>query len=233
MQVEHRLWYFREDIGINLHHWHWHLVYPFSGLNEIVNKDRRGELFYYMHQQIIARYNAERLCNNLQRVKRFNNFREPIKEAYFPKLNSAVASREWPSRTSKKHLSDISRDHFNLDVNDLERWYNSIQNAISKGFIEQTGKPGEDTKRALNIDILGNIVEASQLSPNPRLYGDLHNMGHNFISFVHDPDNQYLENFGVMGTPVSGHFLAVFFSLHLKHCRKRRCVIRYSTAGTV
>lgn len=23
---EHRLWYFREDIGINLHHWHWHLV---------------------------------------------------------------------------------------------------------------------------------------------------------------------------------------------------------------
>lgn len=23
LDPEHRLWYFREDIGINLHHWHW------------------------------------------------------------------------------------------------------------------------------------------------------------------------------------------------------------------
>lgn len=47
------LWYFREDIGVNLHHWHWHLVYPFEAANaQIVNKDRRGELFYYMHQQV-------------------------------------------------------------------------------------------------------------------------------------------------------------------------------------
>lgn len=52
---EHRVAYFREDLGINLHHWHWHLVYPFDADTKIVNKDRRGELFYYMHQQIIAR----------------------------------------------------------------------------------------------------------------------------------------------------------------------------------
>lgn len=52
---EQRLAYFREDIGINLHHWHWHMVYPYRGPLEIVNKDRRGELFYYMHQQIVAR----------------------------------------------------------------------------------------------------------------------------------------------------------------------------------
>lgn len=48
-----RLWYFREDLGINLHHWHWHLVYPFEASDRnIVAKDRRGELFYYMHQQV-------------------------------------------------------------------------------------------------------------------------------------------------------------------------------------
>lgn len=55
-EPEQRLAYFREDIGVNLHHWHWHLVYPFEGSAALVNKDRRGELFYYMHQQIIARY---------------------------------------------------------------------------------------------------------------------------------------------------------------------------------
>ena len=52
---EHKVAYFREDIGINLHHRHWHEVYPFNAEEVIVKKDRRGELFYYMHQQVVAR----------------------------------------------------------------------------------------------------------------------------------------------------------------------------------
>lgn len=28
LEDEQRLAYFREDIGVNMHHWHWHLVYP-------------------------------------------------------------------------------------------------------------------------------------------------------------------------------------------------------------
>ena len=42
------------------------------------------------------------------------------------------------------------------------------------------------------IDVLGNMVESSILSPNRQLYGNLHNMGHVFISFVHDPEHKYL-----------------------------------------
>lgn len=53
---EQKLAYFREDFGVNHHHWHWHLVYPDSGPLQVVNKNRRGELFYYMHQQLIARF---------------------------------------------------------------------------------------------------------------------------------------------------------------------------------
>lgn len=89
--IHPRLWYFREDIGINLHHWHWHLVYPFEATNRaLVAKDRRGELFYYMHQQIIARYNFERFSNQLPRVKRFNNLREPIAEVNYSHNTSNV-----------------------------------------------------------------------------------------------------------------------------------------------
>lgn len=28
LEPEHSLWYFREDLGINLHHWNRHLVHP-------------------------------------------------------------------------------------------------------------------------------------------------------------------------------------------------------------
>lgn len=53
---EHDLAFFREDIGINTHHWHWHLVFPANGPEpRYYDKDRRGELFYYMHQQVLCR----------------------------------------------------------------------------------------------------------------------------------------------------------------------------------
>lgn len=51
-EPEQRLAYFREDIGINLHHYHWHLIYPGEGPDDLVRKDRRGELFYFMHSQV-------------------------------------------------------------------------------------------------------------------------------------------------------------------------------------
>ncbi len=40
----------------------------------------------------------------------------------------------------------------------------------------------------LTIDMLGDIVEASSLNPNPQYYGDLHNMGHVMIAASHDPE---------------------------------------------
>ena len=46
--------------------------------------------------QIIARYNFERLCNNLPRTTPLVDLRAPIPEGYFPKLDSLIASRSWP-----------------------------------------------------------------------------------------------------------------------------------------
>lgn len=42
------------------------------------------------------------------------------------------------------------------------------------------------------IDILGNLVESNVLSINRTEYGNLHNQGHNLISYIHDPENLYL-----------------------------------------
>lgn len=137
LEEEHRLAYFREDLGINLHHWHWHLVYPFEGDRSVVAKNRRGELFYYMHQQVMARYNFERLCNGLKRVVRFSKWTEPIEEAYFPKLDSVVASRAWPARVSNQTLSDLKRevDQITQDVSDLQLWNTRILDAIHSGNV--------------------------------------------------------------------------------------------------
>ncbi|KAH8401002.1 hypothetical protein KR009_002361, partial [Drosophila setifemur] len=217
LDPEHRLWYFREDLGINLHHWHWHLVYPFEASDRsIVDKDRRGELFYYMHQQVIARYNAERFSNNLARVQPFNNLREPIAEGYFPKMDSLVASRAWPPRFESTKLSDLNReaDQLNVEIGDLERWRDRIYEAIHQGFVMDERGTRIALDEAKGIDHLGNMIEASILSPNRVLYGDLHNNGHTFISYAHDPSNKHLESFGVMGDVSTAMRDPVFYKWH-------------------
>ncbi|XP_063628353.1 phenoloxidase subunit 1-like isoform X1 [Cydia splendana] len=216
-EPEQRVAYFREDIGINLHHWHWHLVYPFEAADRnIVNKDRRGELFYYMHQQIIARYNFERLCNNLQRVQRYKDFRAPIEEGYFPKLDSQVASRAWPPRFSGSTIKDLDRpvDQIRADVSQLETWRDRFIQAIEEGAIDLPSGRKLPLDEQTGIDILGNLMEASALSRNAAKYGDLHNMGHVFISYAHDPDHRHLEQFGVMGDSATAMRDPIFYRWH-------------------
>ncbi|KAL7300486.1 hypothetical protein TKK_0006488 [Trichogramma kaykai] len=213
---EHRVAYWREDVGVNLHHWHWHLVYPFDGPRVAVNKDRRGELFYYMHRQIMARYNIERLCNGLPQVSRLNNFREPIPEAYFPKLDQQVAGRAWPARPSGFVLSDINRpaDSLRFDIGDLERYRDRILEAIQsrQARLASGGTVRLDEERG--IDILGNMIEASILSPDITYYGDLHNLVHMAISFCHDPDHRFLESFAIMGDATTAMRDPVFYRWH-------------------
>lgn len=157
----------------------------------------RGPCRYYSHSAwflSFRRYNCERLCNRLGRVKRFHNWREPIPEGYFSKLDSLVASRTWPARSAGAMLKDINRpvDQLNFDLQDLERWRDRIYEAIHTGaYIYPRGERVPLTEFG-GVDVLGNIMEASILSPNQNVYGDLHNLGHVAISYCHDPDHRYL-----------------------------------------
>ncbi|EDW92261.1 phenoloxidase 3 [Drosophila yakuba] len=215
--VEHRLWYFREDLGVNLHHWHWHLVYPIDAPDRsIVDKDRRGELFYYMHQQIVARYNAERLSNHMARVQPFNNLDEPIAEGYFPKMDSMVASRAYPPRFDNTRLSDVDRpnNQLRVGIDDMKRWRERIYEAIHQGYVFDDNNEKIALDDVKGIDILGNIIEASALTPNSTLYGDLHNKGHMLIAYSHDPINKHLEYAGVMGDSSTAMRDPIFYKWH-------------------
>lgn len=214
LDPEHKLWYFREDLGINLHHWHWHLVFPFDGPDEVINKDRRGEIFYYMHQQVIARYKTERICNNMPPVEPFSNFRAPIKEGYYSKLDTLVANRAWPGRpdgTAPKTLRRVV-DDLNLDITEIERARDNFIQAVNQGFVVNKLNERIPLDEVRGIDLLGNMMEASpKLSPNYNVYGNLHNSLHNLIGYSHDPDHRHLENFGVIGGLNNSLWMNVIF----------------------
>lgn len=220
---EQRLSYFREDIGLNLHHWHWHLVYPH---HLDFKKDRRGELFYYMHTQMLARYNIERFCNHMGYVRPLD-LRAPIGEAYFPKVTSSGTLRTFPGRPANSMLQDLNRQGNEVRICDLEQWRDRIVEAIKVGYVKEhrmklDPKTGQrvyttdkvDLDEKTGIDILGNIVETHKDAKGNGYYGDLHNAGHDLISYCHDPDGTYREDNGVMGSVNTAIRDPVFFRWH-------------------
>ncbi|CAO1401424.1 unnamed protein product [Diamesa serratosioi] len=212
---EQRLAYFREDIGVNLHHWHWHLVYPGSGPIAVVNKDRRGELFYYMHSQLLARYNIERFSSGLPKLK-ILNLAEPIDEAYFPKIIRSSNSRAYPPRGAGIRLKDVNREETvnPVTVAELIRYIERIHEAIDSGFYRDINGNSVKLTEEDGIDILGNLLEASAISKNPKYYGSLHNLGHDLIAYAHDPDGRFLEEFGVMGDVTTAMRDPLFYRWH-------------------
>jgi hypothetical protein len=83
-------------------------------------------------------------------------------------------------------------------------------NAIRKGkFEDENGKLVDVT-----IDQLGNVVESSDLSINPNIYGDLHNKGHVMAGLCHDPDGGHLAGGGVMMDTATAVRDPAFFRWH-------------------
>ncbi|XP_055916809.1 phenoloxidase 1-like [Eupeodes corollae] len=214
-EEEQRMDYFREDIGINMHHWHWHLVFPNNGPIEVVRKDRRGELFMYMHNQILSRYNLDRLCNNLGRTVPLTNLREPIPEGYYPKLLDTVSNRTYPPRMPGQKLHDMNRPDLITTLADLELWRNRIIGSIDRGSVFDPAGNQIPMDEKTGIDLLGNLIESSALSINPQFYGDLHNRGHLIISYIHDPDSKYTREYSVMGDTITAMRDPVFYRWHM------------------
>lgn len=78
---EQRVAYFGEDIGMNSHHVHWHMDFPFWWDGDKI--DRKGELFFWAHHQLSARFDAERLSNYLSVVDELY-WDRPIYEGFAP-----------------------------------------------------------------------------------------------------------------------------------------------------
>uniref|UniRef100_A0A182WQI4 Uncharacterized protein n=1 Tax=Anopheles minimus TaxID=112268 RepID=A0A182WQI4_9DIPT len=214
--TEQRMAYFREDIGVNLHHWHWHLVYPGDGPDRVVRKDRRGELFYYMHQQMIARYQIERYSQGLGNVEELNNIRAPVPEPYYPKILRSANNRTYPARYANMTMVDVVRpeDQLRVTISDVERQLQRIVEAIDAGVAVMPSGQRVQLDNFRGIDVLGDIIESSAVSINRPLYGDTHNSGHILLSFIHDPRGEYLESFGVMGDVTTAMRDPIFYRWH-------------------
>ncbi|MCL4158316.1 UNVERIFIED_CONTAM: hypothetical protein GTU68_056875, partial [Idotea baltica] len=182
---EQRVAYFGEDVGMNSHHVHWHMDFPFWWTGYKI--DRKGELFFWVHHQLTARFDAERLSNNLPVVDELY-WDKPIVEGFAPHTTYRYGG-EFPSRPDNKAFEDVEGV---ARVRDL--------------------KVTEDDEHG--IEILGDIIESSECSPNTFYYGSLHNTAHMMLGRQADPKGKFNMPPGVMEHFETATRDPSFFRLH-------------------
>ncbi len=198
--------WWREDPEANEHHDHWHAVYPTVGIADPAPgdpgrsrmQDRQGELFFYMHQQMLARYDHERVAAGLERVKSLAEYDQPIPEGYDPTTGLAGLPPElWLDGEQPTPRPDGATMPEVLVLDPTTQIPRSqlvtIQSRLLDGAESSTLVNPAGEEFDAGIDDLGHATEPSRAAgttvdrsrtPDPRRYGNLHGLGHLFIGLT-------------------------------------------------
>eukprot|EP00092_Neocalanus_flemingeri_P020545 GFUD01022258.1.p1 GENE.GFUD01022258.1~~GFUD01022258.1.p1 ORF type:complete len:764 (+),score=170.77 GFUD01022258.1:69-2360(+) len=209
-EPEGRLWYFNEDPLVNANHFHWHQVLSseaeFGSRLHSTRMDRRGEMFYFMHKQLLCRINNERLSVGLNLTNSFgpDRWSQPVYPGYDPKLGRGSVQRFAPRPAGATLLPLWQRE--------MRKDLASVRQAIEEGVLvlgrKQTRMEYRNG-RDMGISALGNIVESYVPSYVNSRYGDLHNLGHTCIGNLHMGSGE-----GVMNSPKVGMRDPLFSQWH-------------------
>merc|ERR550519_1519974 len=207
---EQRVAYFGEDLGMNVHHVTWHMDFPFWWEDRFgYSLDRKGELFFWAHHQLTARFDAERLSNELQFVDELY-WDRPIVEGFAPHTAYKYGG-EFPARPDNIKFEDVEGV---ARIRDLMIWEDRIRDAIAHGYVTAHDGTNIDILNDKGIDIIGNLIESSTYSPNPYYYGQLHNVAHIVLGRQGDPQGKFKQPPGVMEHFETATRDPAFFRLH-------------------
>nr|P22327.1 RecName: Full=Acidic juvenile hormone-suppressible protein 1; Short=AJHSP1; Flags: Precursor [Trichoplusia ni] len=154
-----------------------------------VNQHRRGEWFWFLHKQLIARYYMERLSNGLGEIPELGH--ETVKDG---------TTRSFG--TTMEFSSPVRPNNFNLDqpefVNEVEQIYDyerRVRDAIDQGYVLNHLGERIDISAPEAIEILGRVIEANVDSPNVQYYKDFISVWKKVLgnSLVHE--HQYFHHY--------------------------------------
>lgn len=169
MSPEMRMAYFTEDLSLNewnmemTSFWPWWMMAKHERYS--LQNERHGERMFYNQRQILARYQLERLTNNLEEMKTFD-WDDHKMTGYAPHLRYKNG-KEMPMRPTNMKMTD---DDEMWAIKNMEE---RIQTGIDSGFfVSENGKLIKIQSEG-GIEILSRIIEETMDEINPKMYGSL------------------------------------------------------------
>ncbi|XP_046991407.1 hexamerin-like [Schistocerca americana] len=188
--------YFTEDVGLNSFFAYLHYKSPFwlnpSNYSIPVFK-HRGAGFFFLLQQLLARYYLERLSNNLPDVKPID-YTRPVQTGYYPELRLQNGI-EAPVRPEGVYPYNFD----SLYVERIQNYERRIRDAIDFGYAygcSQHDFEKFNLREKDVTDIIGNIIEGNAESVNYEFYGSIYRYIISLFGHIADPFHKY-------GTPAS------------------------------
>lgn len=123
--------YFTHDYTLNAAYYNLHLMYPSWLGSDVVpglNKDRRGELWWFHHRQFLSRYYMEMLSNGLGEIPEISNV---IEEKF---VSGLVYPNGIPFPMRPAHYS-LEHPELVEEVENVLEYERRIWDSIEKGFI--------------------------------------------------------------------------------------------------
>ena len=134
----------------------------------VYNKVGHGAHYYYIHQQLLARYNLERLGQGLGPIKDLDYYYEHIETPFKPNLRY-LNGVNFPGRDEHSYITPRHHNYELLKlVRNLEK---RIIEAIDLGHVITPQGAFLSLYQPQGLNILGELIEGTGRSINPRYYG--------------------------------------------------------------
>ncbi|XP_049803476.1 hexamerin-like isoform X2 [Schistocerca nitens] len=180
--------YFTEDVGLNSFYAYLSYKYPFW-LNpanySLPEYKYRGESFFFVLQQLLARYYLERLSNHLPDVKAID-YNHPVLVGYYPELR-LQNGLEAPARPEGVFPRNVDI----LYVEEIKNYERRIRDGIDYGYLSGYNYEKYNLREKDLTNILGNIVEGNYENINWEYYGAYFRNLISLFGHIVDPVHRY------------------------------------------
>ncbi|XP_058803507.1 hexamerin-1.1-like [Phymastichus coffea] len=194
---ENQIAYFTEDIGLACYYSYVQLagyMLPYGQYEQKYGKGEESKYFknghgahyYYIHEQLLARYNLERLSQGLEPIRELDYYYEHIETPYKPHLRY-LNGVNMPGRDEHHY---VTAHHHNYElIKVLRLMERRILDAIDQGYFITPQGTFMSLYQPEGLSILGELIEGTGHSINPRYYGAYAQVARQFFGYAPEFNN--------------------------------------------
>ncbi|XP_055907524.1 larval serum protein 1 beta chain-like [Eupeodes corollae] len=182
LNEESKLSYFTEDAGLNAYWYYLNMDYAdvLSGQEYSLNKDRRGELWIFNVQQLLARYYMERLSNGLGEVGEFSMY-GTVQTGYDPQL---VAYNGKGFNYRKNNFNMMSNPDMDLAIR-LIAIDRRLVDMIDRGKYNTSNGVEIDLSSPKSIEYIGSLMQGNADVLDKTFFGHFYPLLNVYLSGSH------------------------------------------------